>query len=72
MAHVRSSFGFGPSPVVKAMAPSEGYLGSTLDLRAGLDVRLVSSSLVPHETWAELRRLRESWQAPPRRPAAAA
>lgn len=49
-------------PVV---APNEGYLGSSLDLQAGLRVRELLVSACPPEVVRELARMRRSWGSAP-------
>jgi hypothetical protein len=52
---------------VRAPAPAanEGYLGSSLDLQAGLRVRELLVSACPPEVIHELARMRRSWGTPP-------
>lgn len=42
---------------------SEGYFLSSLDLRAGLETRVMAASMVPLEVWGELQRLQSLWGA---------
>ena len=42
-------------------AANEGYLGSSLDLQAGLRVRELAVSACPPEVVHELARMRRSW-----------
>jgi hypothetical protein len=46
---------------VPAPAANEGYLGSSLDLQAGLRVRELMVSACPPEVIHELARMRRSW-----------
>lgn len=48
-----------------AAADRDGYLGSSLDLRAGLEVREFAVAIVPGEVRRELMRLSESFVRPP-------
>ncbi len=41
---------------------SEGCFMSSLDLRAGLDMRVVAGHELPHEVWCELLRLQARWR----------
>lgn len=49
-----------------AGAEATGYMLSTLELSAGLDVQPLSLATLPDETLRELLRLRGSWRAPGR------
>ena len=46
-----------------AAPETDGYLMSTLELSAGLDVEPLALSALPNETLAELLRLRGRWPA---------
>ncbi len=46
-------------------APNEGYLGSSLDLQAGLRVRELLVSACPPEVVSELARMRRAWGTAP-------
>ena len=50
---------YAPRPT--APAPCEGYLGSSLDLQAGLRVRELMVSACPPEVISELARMRRAW-----------
>lgn len=50
---------------VPAPAANEGYLGSSLDLQAGLRVRELLVSACPPEVIHELARMRRSWANTP-------
>ncbi len=53
---------------LSASAPeTTGYMISSMELWAGLDVRPLALSALPDDTLRELLRLRGSWQAPARR-----
>jgi hypothetical protein len=47
-----------------APVSSEGYLGSSLDLQAGLRVRELMISACPPEVIHELARMRRAWTTP--------
>jgi hypothetical protein len=49
-----------PRPARPPVDP-DGYLGSSLDLRAGLEVREFAAVIVPGEVRRELMRLSESF-----------
>lgn len=51
-------------PRPAAPVANEGYLGSSLDLRAGLRVRELMVSACPPEVIHELARMRRSWPTP--------
>lgn len=53
-----------PVPAVGA-EPAPGYLTSSFELRAGLEVSAIALSQLPAEVLRELLRLRESWRAAP-------
>lgn len=58
-----------PLPMVAQPAPlrgeaAAGYLTSSFDLRAGLEVSAVALSQLPAEVMRELLRLRDSWETP--------
>ena len=56
------------APVQRTASPAadrDGYLGSSLDLRAGLEVREFAVAIVPGELRRELMRLSESFVRPP-------
>ncbi|GMV45690.1 MAG: hypothetical protein AMXMBFR66_10880 [Pseudomonadota bacterium] len=42
----------------------EGCLDSSLDLRSGLEMRVLEAAALPPELWRELQRLRASWARP--------
>jgi hypothetical protein len=50
-------------------AANEGYLGSSLDLQAGLRVRELLVSACPPEVIRELARMRRTWTVPTPAPA---
>ncbi len=52
----------GPSATPVASSNAQGYFGSSLDLRAGLEVREFSEALVPSEMRREFMRLAESFR----------
>jgi hypothetical protein len=52
----------GPSSTPVAVTDAQGYFGSSLDLRAGLEVREFSEALVPGEMRREFMRLAESFR----------
>jgi hypothetical protein len=52
------------TPLVAA-SDAQGYFGSSLDLRAGLEVREFSEALVPGEIRRELMRLAASFRLGP-------
>lgn len=47
-----------------APASNEGYLGSSLDLQAGLRVRELMVSACPPDVIRELVRMRKTWGTP--------
>ena len=51
-----------------AQAATEGYLGSSLDLRAGLRVRVLLVSACPPDVVCELARMRRAWSTAPDSP----
>lgn len=51
-----------PLPAIGA-EPAPGYLTSSFELRAGLEVSAIALSQLPAEVLRELLRLRESWRA---------
>jgi hypothetical protein len=56
-----------PMPAQRAPLRGEaaaGYLTSSFDLRAGLEVSAVALSQLPAEVMRELLRLRDSWETP--------
>jgi hypothetical protein len=53
-----------PAPPAPAGSERDGYLGSSLDLRAGLEMRRLPVPQLPAEVLRELIRLRASWAAP--------
>jgi hypothetical protein len=52
----------GPSSTPVAVTDAQGYFGSSLDLRAGLEVREFSEALVPGEMRREFMRRAESFR----------
>ena len=46
---------------MRAPESAPGYVASSLDLRAGLDVRLVAVAQLPHDLLREFQRLRQCW-----------
>ncbi|MFO1292485.1 MAG: hypothetical protein U1F07_05325 [Rubrivivax sp.] len=42
----------------------EGCFDSSLDLRSGLEMRVLEAAALPPELWRELQRLRASWAGP--------
>lgn len=54
--------GAGPASTPIGSPDPQGYFGSSLDLRSGLEVREFSESLVPGEMRRELMRLAESFR----------
>lgn len=63
----RASTTAAPRPGYIVAAPeTDGYMISTLELSAGLDVEPVALSALSHETLRELLRLRGRWTSPAR------
>ncbi len=52
------------APRLPAPVANEGYLGSSLDLQAGLRVRELLVSACPPEVIHELARMRRAWAKP--------
>lgn len=64
---VRASTTAAPRAGYAVAAPeTDGYMISTLELSAGLDVEPVALSTLSHETLRELLRLRSRWASPAR------
>ncbi len=53
-----------PARLLAVEPANTGYMISTLELGAGLDVQALTLSALPDETLRELLRLRGSWLAP--------
>jgi len=54
----------GTRPRRSPMTYIEGCLDSSLDLRTGLELRVLEAAALPPEVWRELQRLRASWAGP--------
>jgi hypothetical protein len=54
--------------VIVAKPETDGYMMSTLELWAGLDVEALALSALPNETLSELLRLRGRWPSAGRKP----
>ena len=52
------------TPTIETMPRPEGYMMSSMDLRAGLETTALAIGTLPVEVLRELLRLRESWSSP--------